>query len=197
MKEELLPLKNPSGHKRTIQVDTCRLDKQTLQVRAELIDTRVDGYLIHQILVRLEVGIDLIITKAEFLTPKAPYKECSHYNVPADRLIGLSAGKGFTKKVMDIYGGVEGCSHIVTILMTLAPAIRQGLAFVMVFPGEEQVLTERNLNATVQNMASYLTDSCMVWKKDSPVQQDIAKGIVRDLPERIYPNFEKKRGKPK
>ncbi|MBI4125894.1 MAG: DUF2889 domain-containing protein [Deltaproteobacteria bacterium] len=186
-----LPLKNEPAHHRQIKITTCRLDQNHIQIRAELQDQRGDSAPIHGMIIRLCVRRDMVITQAEFSSPKAPYVECSTYKVGPERLVGKSAGKGFTRFVYETYGSVNSCSHIVTLLVNLAPALRQGMAFAMFFPDEEKQLTKNTLIPTVQGMAKFLEDSCMVWAKNSPVQKDIAQGEVRNLPARIYPNFRK------
>ena len=189
-----LPLQNPPAHNRVITYTTCRLDEKHVQLRVELKDFRLKPkeQLVHHMIVRLTFDSRLIVTAAEFATIKAPYKECASYTAGPEKLIGISADKGFTKKVFNLYGGVEGCSHIMTILAGLSQAVRQGFVFAIRFPEEEKKLTPETLQSVVQRMANDIENSCMVWKTDSPVQQDVKRGEVRDLPERIYPEYHHK-----
>lgn len=185
-------------HHRDIKFRTRRVTKDRVAVRAELIDWRTSIKLwrkwdkIHQMRVTLTLDPAMVIQTAKFETIVAPYFECRQHVVSAEKLIGLSLAKGFTKKAFEIYGGVAGCSHILTILSNLAAAVRQGFVFTYTFPEEEERLTEDTLVATVQRMGDFIADTCMVWKKDSAVQRDIRQGRLRTLPNRIYPRFARK-----
>jgi hypothetical protein len=194
-----LILDGPEGHTRKIKIQTRRASKNQIQVRAELKDSRPTGRLffkpkalIHHMVVRLTINTQLIIEKAEFATLKGPYLECVNHAVSPDKLVGLSLQKGFTKNVMDLYGGVNGCSHILTLLTNLAPAVRQGLVFTVVFPEEEKSMTPDSIVPTVQKMGKFIEDTCQVWRTDSEVQKDLKQGRLRDLPKRLYPNFWRK-----
>lgn len=196
-----LPLGGPAGHSRIIDIKTRRYSSDKIEVRACLKDTRPTGRLwfkpeaiIHHMVVRLIINSKLVIEKAEFSTLKAPYLECSSHAVSPEKLVGISLQKGFTKNVMDIYGGVQGCSHILTILTNLAPAVRQGFVFTLKFPEEERNMTPDSLVATVQSMAATIVDTCQVWRANSAVQQEIKAGILRDLPKRLYPKFWRRNG---
>ena len=194
-----LPLGGPAGHTRVIKVQTRRLDSHKVEIRGTLKDTRPTGRLIfkrdaliHHMVVRLVVNAKLIIENAEFSTLKAPYLECLTPDISPQKLVGVSLQKGFTKNVMSLYGGVHGCSHILTILTNLAPAVRQGFVFTVLFPDEERRMTTENILPTVQKMADSIKDTCQVWKSDSKVQKDLKNGILRDLPKRLYPKFWRK-----
>ena len=189
------------NHERIIKFQTTRTAPNRVEVAAELKDVRkhksIWGYrnqVVHHMTVKIVADTKLIIKEARFETIRAPYIECQSHVVTAERLVGLSLAKGFTKQVLDLYGGTSGCSHILTILTDLAPAIRQGFAFSYVFPEEETQMTEDNVVSVVQRMGRAIADTCMVWKTDSTVQRDLARGRLRDLPQRLYPKFSKRIG---
>ena len=204
MKQKSLPLFKDQKHRRSIDITTCRLDEKSIQLRGELTDERQlsneepdKTYMIHHIVVRLTVSYDvsrhdLIITEADFSTLKGTFKSCEEYPVSAKELLGVSAGKGFTKKIYDLYGGTRGCSHIYTILSNMTSAIRQGAVFTIRFPDEEKQLTEDNLGSNINRMARDLEDSCFIWEKNGPGQKKAAAGDFEEIVERIYPNYKKR-----
>jgi hypothetical protein len=188
------------GHNRDISFKTRRIADDRVKIVSELRDWRRNPQiwprwkLIHHMKVELTIDPQMVIQDASFQTLSAPYRECRQYVVSAERLLGVSLSKGFTKKVNEIYGGVCGCSHILTLLTNVASAGRQGFAFTYMFPEDEKQLNESNLVPMVKKMADFVADTCMVWKSDSEVQKDIARGHVRSLPERLFPAFARKMG---
>lgn len=191
-----LKLSGSAGHRRNIRIETYRYDDTHIQVLAELIDSvprqglfKSHIQIIHHMQILLLVDRQLIIEKAEFLTLKAPYRECNSFQVGPEKLVGLTLAKGFTQNALNLYGGVSGCSHILTLLTNLAPAVRQGYVFTYRFPEEEKVMTSDNVLQVVRKMAVDIKDTCQVWKSDSSVQKDLEQGEMRDLPQRLYPSF--------
>ncbi len=190
-----LPLSQSPAHRRQIQYETCKLDDDHIEIRGELIDTSFDhdgvSKIQHHMVIRLTIKDDLRITDAEFLTLHAPFGECSNYAVGSQSLVGLSASHGFTKKIYELYGKEKGCSHIVTLLMNLAAAIRQGIAFSLFFPRTDHTFSRDARKTALNKMAMDLTNTCMTWAEGSPVQQSIQSGNMRGLEERLFPNSTK------
>jgi hypothetical protein len=98
-------------------------------VEAHLIDTRPvsvshpkygvskpAGYPLHEMKIRITVDNDLVIHDAEAVTIHAPFEPC---RVPPEifpKLKGLSFRKNFKKDLVEIMGGIKGCTHLSELL---------------------------------------------------------------------------------
>jgi hypothetical protein len=69
---------------------------------------------------------DLIIEDIEVFINTVPNEDCRKLEHSMDAVIGLSVSRGFTEKVKALAGGKAGCTHLVHLLTTMAPAILQG-----------------------------------------------------------------------
>lgn len=78
---------------------------------------------IHSLILEGTLSIpDLIIRSVSARALKQPYRECAASVEPMARIVGLQIGRGFSQKVLEILGGVRGCSHFLALVMDLAAA---------------------------------------------------------------------------
>ena len=75
------------------------------------------GTPVHDMLVRLTVDDDLIIQKAEAVTESAPFGVCPEISPNVSRLEGVKISSGWTKTVQEKFGGTEGCTHILHLIL--------------------------------------------------------------------------------
>lgn len=87
------------------------------------------GEPLHDMWIRLTVDDALTIRSVEAVTDAAPYGVCPSITPSFQRLVGLAIKPGFTAKVKQLLGGVEGCTHLVDLLGPVATT-----AFQTVFP---------------------------------------------------------------
>ena len=66
--------------------------------------------------IRLTVDDALTIQAVEAVTDAAPYGVCPSIAPNFQRLVGLAIKPGFTARVKQLLGGVEGCTHLVDLL---------------------------------------------------------------------------------
>jgi hypothetical protein len=70
--------------------------------------------------------------------------------------------RGFTSKVKKIAGGVNGCTHLVELMLAMAPAAIQGFA-------AYEAQKPSGLNKEhAEIMAKYLVNTCYAWREDGP-----------------------------
>jgi len=75
---------------------------------------------------------------------------------------GLTITRGFTSKVKKIAGGVNGCTHLLELLLSMAPAAIQGFA-------AHQSQKPSGLDKDhAKMMAKYLVNTCHAWREDGP-----------------------------
>lgn len=76
----------------------------------------------HDILVEIIVDPgSMIISAAMVNFIRHPTEECPLVEKAMSRLVGTVIGKGMTRRLVDIFGGGEGCGNIRTMLLGLLP----------------------------------------------------------------------------
>ncbi len=82
------------------------------------------------------------------------------------KLKGLCIAPGFTSKVKKVLGGINGCLHLTTLVLAMAPAVIQGY---WVYRNKEKGDNEISLEI----INDYLIDTCWVWRKDGPLAEQL------------------------
>ncbi len=78
----------------------------------------------HDIKVALEIDMDqMVITEAKIDFYRYPLKECKAIEKYADRLIGMKVDHFFSRNIMGIFMGPEGCPNVMTLLNIAVPGI--------------------------------------------------------------------------
>ncbi len=98
--------------------------------------------------------------------PGVPHDECDQTAESLRKLMGMRIVPGFTSKVKGLLGGTQGCLHLTTLMLAMAPAILQGFwAFRSRTPDIQSISS-----GLVEN---YLLDTCWVWRKDGPLAEQL------------------------
>ncbi|OQY13519.1 MAG: hypothetical protein B6I30_02840, partial [Desulfobacteraceae bacterium 4572_187] len=63
-------------------------------------------------------------------------------------------------------GGINGCLHLTTLVLAMAPAIIQGY---WVYRNKEK--GDNEISPEILN--NYLIDTCWVWRKDGPLLAEL------------------------
>jgi hypothetical protein len=84
---------------------------------------------IHDMSIRLTVDDHFEVKAVEAVTDKSPFAVCPAITPNFQRLVGLSIKSGWIRKVKELLGGVEGCTHLVELLGPVATT-----AFQTIFP---------------------------------------------------------------
>ncbi|MDD5711128.1 MAG: DUF2889 domain-containing protein [Smithellaceae bacterium] len=164
-------------HCRNIEVSTFECDDQRIVVEGFLREERFqNSYLItgdvkppgvfHHMIVRLLVNHHtLVIEDVAVEMPTVPRDECLETVTSLEQIKGLSITKGFTAKVKQIAGGNKGCSHLVELLLAMAPAAIQGFAS---FRSRKPQGFDRSQAGLV---IAFLVDTCRPWRKGGPLAE--------------------------
>jgi len=161
-------------HTRNIKISTFESDQGGIIVEGELIDDRLKpGFspagderppkTVHHMKVRMWIdGQPLTIKEIEAEMPGIPHKECAQTRKSLDRIRGMSIVTGFTMKIKDVLGGINGCAHLTALVITMAPAAIQGFwAHYSRKPVDE--------NVPSGSIRRFLGNTCWVWRKDGPL----------------------------
>jgi len=163
-------------HLRQIEIHAYDLGEHRVLIEGKLADTRPspsstgesrdEPALIHDLTARIWVqGPDLTISAAEAEMDKIPREVCPEVLPGVQKLVGLKIVTGFTQKVKDLIGGVQGCSHLTNLFLTLGPVAVQGYW---------AAYGKRAGARSLDNPAfSRVLDSCRVWRRDGPYVRSV------------------------
>lgn len=94
----------------------AKLQDDGIHLTAEMKDTFHD--------LRLEIRVDagtLTITSATAAFTASPTEFCSDVTSKVSKLAGMVIGKGMNRRLLELFGGGNGCGNIRTILSGLLP----------------------------------------------------------------------------
>jgi hypothetical protein len=127
-----MPLSPPASrspvHTRSIECRSYRRDDGLFDIEGHLTDVKSypftseyrgevkAGEPVHDMWLRLTVDDQMVVRDVEAKTDAGPYAICPAINPAFAKLKGLSVGPGWNKKVRELLGGVQGCTHLVDLL---------------------------------------------------------------------------------
>jgi hypothetical protein len=136
-----MPLSDPAPrkplHKRAIECRGYRRDDGLWDIEAHMIDTKsyrfanrhrgdiVPGEPLHDMWLRLTVDEDFVVRGAEAATDAGPFAVCPAITPRFAMLEGLRIGSGWMRKVREVVGGVNGCTHLFELLGPMATVAYQ------------------------------------------------------------------------
>jgi hypothetical protein len=182
--KDLLP--GPPVHQRKIEIRTVPLDNRQIIVEGWLTDNRLlPGYhwdgrprppgVVHRIGVRFLVGDwPPVIQEAEADLVDIPHELCATVADSVQKMVGVPVTVGFSEQVRRRLGGVEGCSHLVHLILAMGPAILHGF-WAQHSRKPRPVPRSRE---DVQGLP-YLVNSCRLWREDGPLLQLVDETIAR------------------
>jgi hypothetical protein len=180
-----MPLSAPAPrellHTRQIECQGFRRNDRLWDIEAHMTDRKsysfpseeedgevVAGTPIHDMWLRVTLDDSLVIQAIEAVTDSSPYQLCPQITPNFQRLVGVRIGSGFNRKIKELVGGVEGCTHLVELMGPLATT-----AFQTIFSArrrEERERAEREGIALPRpTERPRLIDTCHAHASDSPV----------------------------
>ena len=173
-------------HERRLEIKTYATKNDRIIVEGWLKDDRMvpryqlDGSLtppckIHRICVRLLVGgWPLSILDAEAEMSVVPHDECPAAEDSVKEIVGLTITHGYGDRVLERLGGVKGCAHMVQLITAMGSAALHGYWSQML----QQPLQLPDKPEEMPGL-DYVVDSCMLWKKDGPLIQNIRNAMKK------------------
>jgi len=132
------------------------------------------GEPIHDMSIRLTLDDKLEIKAIEAVTDASPYAVCPAITVNFQRMVGVKIGRGWRKEIYKRLGGVEGCTHLVELLATMATP-----AYQAIFPGLSRRRRERvaagqeDEDSATRNSWPGLVDSCHAYDRRGALAQQL------------------------
>ncbi len=166
--------KGKKVHSRNIDVSTYEYDGQRIVVEGILRDDRFqDTYLmtgekcppgaIHHMAIRLLINcsnLQIEDVDVEFIT--VPREICRETLNCLDKIKGMTIARGFTVEVKKLAGGSKGCTHLVALLLSMAPAIFQGYA---AYQAQKPASPDPE---RARMILLFLLNTCHAWREDGP-----------------------------
>jgi hypothetical protein len=172
---KLEKLARERAHIRTVETSTFAVDETHILSTGRLKDVRFfftsnvigenhEPGTLHDLSVHLLIRTpDLVIEDVEVSIDTVPRSDCEGLERSLDGVKGLAIKGGFSAKVKELAGGKRGCTHLVHLLVTMAPAILQGHWALQdrtpPVPGEAA-------RARAAASAKFLKDSCYAWREE-------------------------------
>jgi hypothetical protein len=161
-------------HTRNIEVTTYDYDGQRIIVEGFLKDDRFQeshmitgetfpSGVVHHMAIRLLVNCsNLLIEDVDVDLISVPREVCRETIDCLAPIKGLAITKGFTLKVKKMAGGNKGCTHLVELLLAMAPAVFQGF-------GAHQSQKSSAFDSDQAKMIfQFLVNTCRSWREDGP-----------------------------
>jgi hypothetical protein len=177
-------IKKAPVHERKIEIHTYPLENDRVIVEGWLKDERMvagstrDGRprppgVVHWMCVRLLLGgKPITILEAEAEMPTVPNPLCPTVASSVKKIIGLSIVAGFSEQVRKKLYGVEGCSHLMHLILAMGPAGLHGY-----WAGQSRRPRPSPRSFEEIPHLEYLINSCQLWREDGP----LVRGLKQNL----------------
>ncbi len=162
-------------HTREISMRTSDLGDHTILVEGSLIDHRYrarrggvsdEPELVHHMVIQLQVkGPRMVIEQAEASMPHHPREECTEVLPWIRKLEGLEIAPGYTMKVKRTVGGVRGCAHLTSLVISMGESAVQGYWTAYVEETRKTGLPEQTIKKFI--------NTCHLWKEDGPIVKEL------------------------
>ena len=127
------------------------------------------GQAIHEMWVRITIDRGLNVIDATAVSDAVPYPGgCDNAPPAYKKLIGLNLRRGFRKKVHELLGGVQGCTHITEMLAGLPTAAIQ------TFAGCPLKLDTVKWLMLLATIVWFIAATPWMWKDNGGERQDVA-----------------------
>lgn len=178
-------------HQRSYDTEAYAEDDGRLRVRGVLTDTKPQGLgladgeplTIHQMVVDLYVivpGFEIVEVKAEMTVH--PYELCTAVLPDYQQLVGLSVTRGYSRRVKELFGGPNGCSHVGALLQALGPVAVQASWSLVNLHADPADLGGAGDPAAAERRVRLNANTCHVWAEGGEHLAAVASGRVGAAP---------------
>ncbi len=174
-----MPLPPPAPrkllHVRTIVCEGYERADGQFEVDGHLRDVKTDnipdwgggeipaGQPIHDMRLRLAVDESMTLTESVASMDYFPWRMCPSIAPAFAKLKGLVMKPGFTKKVSDLIGGVQGCTHLGSLVAPVATTMMQTMIRARVKRAKEREAVGQ------PRSIPHFINTCHTWSRSSDV----------------------------
>jgi hypothetical protein len=83
------------------------------------------GEPVHDMWIRLTLDDDMVVQDIEARTAASPFQICGGITPAYAAMKGVRVGKGWNRKIKELFGGVQGCTHHTEMLGAMATVAYQ------------------------------------------------------------------------
>jgi len=186
-----------SIHQRSYETEAFAEADGTMRVVGRLVDTKPHGLSVAdgEPLVIHDMTIELIVAMPSFEIIDVrthmevhPYELCPGILDSYRRLIGVSIARGYSRRVSELFGRENGCSHMGALLIALGPVAIQASWGLARLDSEIDQLTNTVADAEAERQLKLNTNTCHVWSENG---SQIA--LLRKGEQPVRPNWERER----
>jgi len=161
-------------HTRDISIRTSDLGDHHILVEGVLIDHRYppgqpsseETKLVHHMAIRLTVkGPEMLIKQAEATMPHHPRKECPDVLPSFRNLEGVKIAPGYTMRVKKVIGGVKGCAHLTSLVISMGESAVQGYWAAYDAERGKKGLREQTIQKFI--------NTCHLWREDGTIVKEL------------------------
>ena len=183
-------------HDREYRVEAFRLASDRLLLQGAMRDQKPPGlYLpddpeplaVHHMQLSIELAfpsLEIVAATARFQTN--PHDQCPSITEHYEELIGLSIGRGFTKRVGESFGGPRGCTHVTALINAMAPVAMQCFwsmrAAEAKLADEPQSIFDRDQSDGDDSMWKSIVNTCHIWDEHGQAVADRKAGAPMGIP---------------
>ncbi|MCG8427717.1 MAG: DUF2889 domain-containing protein [Chromatiales bacterium] len=117
------------------------------------------GEPVHGLYLRVTLDLDFKIHDVEAASDLTPFGVCTSATEPMKKIIGMSIGPGWMRKVRESVGARTSCTHLVEMLTHIATAAYQTMHYAI----------EQRAEAEEKRGKPRIIDTCVALASDSPV----------------------------
>lgn len=179
------PVEREPRHHRRITCDGYRRSDGLWDIEAHLVDTkpfelanrdrpggRIEpGEPLHEMWLRVTVDETLLIHAVEAVTDAGPFAICPRITGNFRRLEGERIGPGWRRRVRELLGGTEGCTHLRELLTPLATTAFQTI-YGSGYADSSRAAGRSDDEGGRDGLMKFLIGSCHALAPDSEVVRD-------------------------
>ena len=167
-------------HRRVVQCWGYQREDGLWDIEGRMVDTKTyafpnedrggaiaAGEPLHDMWLRLTVDDQFRIRDVEARTDGSPFNLCPAITARYRRLIGVRIGPGWSLKLKELFGGVDGCTHLTELLGPVATTLFQTL-YGRRYDEEDAKPPEQRTPPPVLNTCHALASDSPVVKKRWP-----------------------------
>jgi hypothetical protein len=174
------PVAREAFHRRRIEIDGYRRADGLWDIDAHMADTKTyafdndwrgeikPGEPLHDMWLRVTIDDAMVVRDVVAVSAAHPFRVCPEITGNFRRLIGLALGAGWRKRVRELLGGAQGCTHLVDLLDPIATVAFQTLrserAKALMTPAPKPA-------GEVPRRRPAVIDTCHAMRADGPVVQ--------------------------
>ena len=173
-------------HNRAIDCQGYLRDDGMWDIEARIVDTKTyvienrwrgdlePGVPIHNMGLRLTLDHNFTVHAVATTMDDQPHQICHHVLDNFQRLIGLRIGPGWNRKVKELLGGIDGCTHLVELLGPIATVAFQTTSSAVAREIARKAHPALYADAEPDPAQKpFVLNGCYTWRSDSPAVQEV------------------------